>query len=986
MIKISKILLAILLTSALSACDLTVKNDGGGVVTSDSGQIQCGEICKASYSGTVTETLTATADEGFTFTGWAGACSGTDSCSVTITNSGNKSVTAQFTRNVDANELANLPFSDELSDAALIAENLVWSLGSDSLIKNVAKSGASVTIQGVGFEDNAADNTLVFETLAGFVIADPVTSNATEINVVVPDDATGVFVVVNEVRSNQINFELLGSDTPVLAQKYFLEAQAGDTITLLGEGFVAPMTASVGDSEVSVNVIDTNTLQLVVPSGVSSAALTVANETGSSNAINIRVVSSASTQMTLPSGSLLAYSDFEVIGGGLDAITPSNTGQLSIPISTTGLDFIHAGWLDNAGSPRLYLMGWSLPSSTNMELSTTSTAEALVAFSLTGLQDLDLSTIEDAMDIIVGHSAVQSLATLLETELVANPDFLSQGNAAYFQALNAAVIAVSSQIQALPAVLASKIPLQGPDITPEEQFFISAVEDTSSGGITGYINVSNSTHVFLSAQFIDSETDVEVAKHNRSYFSDTFVPPTGFFLASVKNFKPSAKGCRFIDCKIEIVTPGTSSTSTDAELAKMLAVRTAIETLVYPVISTALGSDAINPGTLMKILVSAAPAAIDTLGTGLTNDTLSPFTVAQAFWGVLLNDVTPNPEFGPITKAIYEAAGEGAAGKVAEKIALKLTPILGQLSTMFDVLGYSSSIYNFSAAQNEISNMPGDIEFDTVWPLQITGIIEGSVRYDAGPTTLILTGQGLNKISEVTLLDLGAAAPFSISLDVSSINDDHTGASILIPGDFIENAAGPVQVVAKSDIDPQSVSPDNLIIEACSPLILDRYRAIDADEGDGFTDCSVVKDNVTGLEWQRCAEGQTWNNVSLQCDGAASARYRPGHWLTEEPYNIITFLDEIPAGWRLPAVSELRTLVYCSTGSPILIDMTLDDTQCGGGSSLPTISSEAFPNTPSFGFWSSTAASNDFWWVARFDLGKVNDGGYNLAYHMRYVR
>ena len=282
--------------------------------------------------------------------------------------------------------------------------------------------------------------------------------------------------------------------------------------------------------------------------------------------------------------------------------------------------------------------------------------------------------------------------------------------------------------------------------------------------------------------------------------------------------------------------------------------------------------------------------------------------------------------------------------------------------------------------------MPGDIEFDTVWPLQITGIIDGSVRYDAGKTTLLLTGQGLNKISEVTLLDLGATSPLSTSLEIQSINDDHTAVSIWIPGEFLENAVGPVQVIAKSDVDPQSVSPDNLIIEACSPLILDRYRAIDADEGAEFTDCSVVKDNVTGLEWQRCAEGQTWNNVSLQCVGSASPRYRPGHWLTEPPYNVITFLDEIPAGWRLPAVSELRTLVYCSTGSPILIDMTLDDTQCGVGSFLPTISSEAFPNTPVAGFWSSTSAGNDYWWITRLDLGKVNDGGHNLMNYMRYVR
>ena len=62
--------------------------------------------------------------------------------------------------------------------------------------------------------------------------------------------------------------------------------------------------------------------------------------------------------------------------------------------------------------------------------------------------------------------------------------------------------------------------------------------------------------------------------------------------------------------------------------------------------------------------------------------------------------------------------------------------------------------------------------------------------------------------------------------------------------------------IAKSNIDPQSISPNNLEIEVFSPLILDRYRAIDTDVADFKTDCSIVRDNVTKLEWQRCSAGK----------------------------------------------------------------------------------------------------------------------------------
>ncbi|MBX2809256.1 MAG: DUF1566 domain-containing protein [Cellvibrionaceae bacterium] len=172
---------------------------------------------------------------------------------------------------------------------------------------------------------------------------------------------------------------------------------------------------------------------------------------------------------------------------------------------------------------------------------------------------------------------------------------------------------------------------------------------------------------------------------------------------------------------------------------------------------------------------------------------------------------------------------------------------------------------------------------------------------------------------------------------------------------------------------------------ACSPIIQDRYAIVSTtDEED---DCAVVRDLETGLEWQRCAAGQTWNNEAGACEGKAWLRYRPGHWVTQPPHNVWSFLDAVPEGWRMPTIAELRTLIYCSSGSPVVIGMTLDDTPCGSGSKRPTIVEEAFPSTPVWGFASATpAAADDFWWLARFDSGNVNGGAYNLTYNMRYVR
>jgi Divergent InlB B-repeat domain len=76
---------------------LTVTKAGsgtGGVTSSPSG-INCGGTCVASFASPTSVTLTATPTGGSTFAGWSGDCSGTGSCTVTM--SADHSVTATFT-------------------------------------------------------------------------------------------------------------------------------------------------------------------------------------------------------------------------------------------------------------------------------------------------------------------------------------------------------------------------------------------------------------------------------------------------------------------------------------------------------------------------------------------------------------------------------------------------------------------------------------------------------------------------------------------------------------------------------------------------------------------------------------------------------------------------------------------------------------------------------------------------------------------------
>ena len=85
-------------SSTLYNLTVTKKGTGSGTVTSDPSGIDCGDDCDQAYEEGTTVTQTATPDPGSVFTGWSGACSGTEVCTV-IMNS-DQSVTATFNTSI----------------------------------------------------------------------------------------------------------------------------------------------------------------------------------------------------------------------------------------------------------------------------------------------------------------------------------------------------------------------------------------------------------------------------------------------------------------------------------------------------------------------------------------------------------------------------------------------------------------------------------------------------------------------------------------------------------------------------------------------------------------------------------------------------------------------------------------------------------------------------------------------------------------------
>jgi hypothetical protein len=126
---------------------LTVTLAGGaglGSVTSSPVGIDCGVTCSVQFSLDTTVTLTATPADGATFEGWSGDCSGTGTCTVTMSET--RAVTATFAA-PPAQGLA----CEEVDEGAA-GPTLVCTLADDRVRVEVPWQGSAVLVQSLDLD------------------------------------------------------------------------------------------------------------------------------------------------------------------------------------------------------------------------------------------------------------------------------------------------------------------------------------------------------------------------------------------------------------------------------------------------------------------------------------------------------------------------------------------------------------------------------------------------------------------------------------------------------------------------------------------------------------------------------------------------------------------------------------------------------------------------------------------------------------------
>lgn len=121
---------------------------------------------------------------------------------------------------------------------------------------------------------------------------------------------------------------------------------------------------------------------------------------------------------------------------------------------------------------------------------------------------------------------------------------------------------------------------------------------------------------------------------------------------------------------------------------------------------------------------------------------------------------------------------------------------------------------------------------------------------------------------------------------------------------------------------------------------------------------SEVKDQTTGLVWQRCSLGQIWSGTT--CTGTPSLHEWP---------DALAKAKAVGVGYRLPNIKELQTLV---------------DSACYA----PAINTTLFPSTPDHYYWSSSLfmRARVSVWRVDFYNGSSQIFGKQASQYVRAVR
>ncbi|HEU5320764.1 MAG TPA: choice-of-anchor D domain-containing protein, partial [Methylomirabilota bacterium] len=286
--------------SAAPVLTVTRAGTGTGTVTSSPSGINCGTTCSASFTTSVT--LSALPASGSTFAGWSGGgCSGTGTCSLTLT--ANTGVTATFNTSVSE---APAPTVSSLVPSSATA-------GSPALTLTV--NGANFTSASVVRWDGVARTTTYVggtQLRAAISATDLATAGSHQVTVSTPAPGGGT----SSALTFTVDGTTTGNPVPVLTSTFPASVRLGNrggTLYVYGRNFVSSATVRWNGANRATTFVSGTELRASIPASDVAAAgtylVTVANPApggGISNAVTFTVRDGGTSGAPAPSATSLS--------------------------------------------------------------------------------------------------------------------------------------------------------------------------------------------------------------------------------------------------------------------------------------------------------------------------------------------------------------------------------------------------------------------------------------------------------------------------------------------------------------------------------------------------------------------------------------------------------------------------------------------------------------------------------------------------------
>ncbi|MGO2169019.1 MAG: IPT/TIG domain-containing protein [Pseudoalteromonas sp.] len=537
-----------------------------------------------------------------------------------------------------------LAYTSAESDSAITLASVYYELSDSISLPNKGRVFRPLNIIGENFpeQDGFVVITKGDERLP--IVNMPITqATNTSISIVIPNyekvalegEELSLFIVKDNVRSNDLTFQLLHPKTPLIKSISTSQAVPGEQIQIEGESINDLAKVVMGEGRYEADWLSNNLATFVIPNEAASGLFYLQNVYGKSNSMYINIDNQR--EVTLDLNLPAAYRDLQ----GEVTVIPKGTkysqlalvdGQAfsfnkedsTVSIWYDGIAILSAGVVGNESALTLSLQSTAeeyvlkpffVSASQSKRLEALSNLRSLeeyddyLAYFKEGAEEdfrafFSPQNYELSMKMLKLRDKVKTLSYAEQT----STNLSKKSNFLYSQQKDVSI----QQVSSLSSQSASSDSDQKPKISPEDRQDGIKIEATRKGitdlfDYDGYTELQNSTPMYLSAAVYELDDQLDpmatpavgldpskagdkpkTYSHITSLLDRDMLSPVNYraFAVALWSKDSMLKVCQYKNCLIEVLTPGYEGAPVlDSEKLKVsrdLFIRNAIDHVILP--------------------------------------------------------------------------------------------------------------------------------------------------------------------------------------------------------------------------------------------------------------------------------------------------------------------------------------------------------------------------------------------------------------------